>query len=98
MDLMGIPGYVAVMEDLLPDLDCSTRVPKLMKKAVASGARGISNGRGFYRYTAPQARRWEQLFMKFTYDIRRLAMNYPEDVGDRPSRRGLRSKPKARAL
>jgi 3-hydroxybutyryl-CoA dehydrogenase len=57
MDLMGIPGYGTVMKDLLPDLDCSTKVPKLMKKVVASGARGISNGRGFYRYTARQARR-----------------------------------------
>lgn len=97
MDLMGIAGYGTVMKDLLPDLDCSTNVPKLMKEVVASGARGISNGRGFYRYTARQARRWEELFLKFNYDIRKLAMKYPEDVGDRPFRRERDSKRKGKA-
>lgn len=92
MDLMGVPGYSAVMKDLLPDLDSSTKVPKLMKKVVAAGGRGISNGRGFYCYTAGQASRWEKLFMKFSYEIRKLAMKYPEEVGDRPFRRERQSK------
>jgi 3-hydroxybutyryl-CoA dehydrogenase len=78
------------MRDLLPDLDRSTEVPKLMKKVVDSGARGVSNAKGFYRYTPQQARRWEELFLKFSYEIRALAHRYPEDVGDKPVRAGNR--------
>ncbi len=87
MDLTGIPAYAAVMRDLLPDLDCRRRVPKLMRKVVASGAKGVSNAKGFYSYTPRQARRWEELFLKFSYEIRKLALKYPEDVGDRPAMR-----------
>lgn len=83
MDLMGIPAYKTVMTDLLPDLDCTKKVPSLMKKIVASGAKGISNQRGFYQYTPRQAKRWQELFLKFNYEIRKLAIKYPEDVGDR---------------
>jgi 3-hydroxybutyryl-CoA dehydrogenase len=79
MDLTGIPAYEAVMRDLLPDLSCNTKVPALMRKLVRSGARGVSNASGFYRYTAAQARRWEELFRQFSYEIRALARKYPEN-------------------
>jgi 3-hydroxybutyryl-CoA dehydrogenase len=82
MDLTGIPAYAAVMKDLLPDLNCSTEVPALMKKVVASGARGVSNASGFYRYSRAEAARWEEAFMEFSHDIRELAGKYPENVGD----------------
>jgi 3-hydroxybutyryl-CoA dehydrogenase len=82
MDLTGIPAYAAVMKDLLPDLNCSTEVPRLMQKVVRSGSRGVSNARGFYRYTPAQARRWEELFIDFNHEVRELAERYPEDVGD----------------
>lgn len=91
MDLTGIPAYEAVMRDLFPDLSCSTEVPILISNLVKSGARGVSNAKGFYRYTRAQARRWERLFLKFTYEIRALAQRYPEDVGDRPAARGVRA-------
>lgn len=81
MDLMGVPPYKKVMEDLLPDLNCSKKVPPLMRKVVSSGSRGISNGRGFYRYTAAQAKHWEEMFLKFNYEIRKLSAKYPEDMG-----------------
>jgi 3-hydroxybutyryl-CoA dehydrogenase len=81
MDLTGIPAYEAVMRDLLPDLSCNTKVPALMRKLVRSGARGVSNAKGFYSYTARQARRWEELFLKFSYEIRALAQKYPENIG-----------------
>jgi 3-hydroxybutyryl-CoA dehydrogenase len=84
MDLMGVPAYGRVMTDLLPDLDCSKDVPALMRKVIDSGGRGASTRRGFYRYTPRQAKRWQELFVKFNYDIRKLAMKYPEDAGDRP--------------
>jgi 3-hydroxybutyryl-CoA dehydrogenase len=83
MDLTGIPAYAAVMKDLLPDLSCMTEVPRLMKDVVRSGARGVLNARGFYRYTPAQAKRWERLFIEFSHEIRKLAGKYPEDVGDR---------------
>lgn len=82
MDLTGIPAYAAVMRDLLPDLDCSRRVPRLMRRVVASGARGVSNARGFYSYTPAQARRWARRFLRFSYDIRALALKYRERPGD----------------
>lgn len=85
MDLMGVPAYKLVMKDLLPDLDCSKKVPELIRKVVDSGGKGVSNRKGFYRYTPRQAKRWQELFLKFNYDIRKLAMKYPVDAGDRPA-------------
>ncbi len=76
MDLTGIPAYAAVMRDLLPDLCCSKDTPKLMQEVVASGARGISNAKGFYRYTPAEAKRWEKRFLQFSYEIRALALKY----------------------
>jgi 3-hydroxybutyryl-CoA dehydrogenase len=81
MDLTGIPAYAAVMKGLFPELNSSTTLPKLMRKVVASGACGVSNAKGFYHYTPAEARRWEKRFLKFSYDIRRLAQRYPEDSG-----------------
>ena len=90
MDLMGVEGYYKVMKDLLPELNTSPRIPPLMRKVVESGGRGISGRRGFYKYTPSQAKRWEKLFLKFNYDVRRLALQYPVDIGDR-ALRGSRS-------
>jgi 3-hydroxybutyryl-CoA dehydrogenase len=76
MDLMGVAAYETVMRDLLPDLSCGKEVPQVMRKATRGGANGSSNGRGFYRYTPAQARRWEKRFLEFTYEIRRLTAKY----------------------
>src|SRR5439155_25268789 len=78
MDLTGIPAYAAVMRDLLPDLCCDSQVPKLMQEVVASDARGISNAKGFYNYTAAEAKHWEKRFLDFSYEIRALALKYRE--------------------
>jgi 3-hydroxybutyryl-CoA dehydrogenase len=83
MDLMGVQGYYRVMQDLLPDLSTSPAIPLVIRKLVESGGRGISNGKGFYRYSPAQAKEWEKLFVKFNYDVRRLAMKYPDDIGNR---------------
>jgi len=82
MDLTGIPAYAAVMKDLFPELSSGTKVPALIDQLVKSGARGVSNAHGFYKYTPEEARRWEKLFLKFTYEIRELAQKYPENVGN----------------
>jgi 3-hydroxybutyryl-CoA dehydrogenase len=83
MDLMGAPLYGKVMKDLLPELSTSPEVPPLMQKLIKSGGNGISNGRGFYKYTKEQAGQWERLFTKFNYEIRQLALKYPADCGNR---------------
>jgi 3-hydroxybutyryl-CoA dehydrogenase len=82
MDLTGIPAYCAVMRDLLPDLDCSTQVPTLMTRLVESGAQGVANAKGFYKYTPAQAKRWEKRFLQFTYDVRVLARKYRDEDGN----------------
>lgn len=76
MDLTGIPAYRAVMKGLLPDLNCSKKVPRLIDRLVRSGARGVANAKGFYHYTPRQARRWEKAFLKFSYEIRAVAQKY----------------------
>jgi 3-hydroxybutyryl-CoA dehydrogenase len=78
MDLTGIPAYAAVMRDLLPDLCRSQETPKLMEGVVASGARGISNAKGFYQYTPAEAKRWEKRFLDFSFEIRALALKYAD--------------------
>jgi 3-hydroxyacyl-CoA dehydrogenase len=83
MDLTGIPAYATVMRDMFPDLDCSHEVPALMRKLVRSGAKGVANAKGFYKYSRAQAERWKKLFLKFSYEIRALAQKYPGDSGDR---------------
>ena len=90
MDLMGVEGYFRVMKDLLPDLSTSPEIPPLMRKVVESGAHGISTGNGFYHYTKEEAKRWEELFTKFNYDIRKLTAKYwdlnPVDAENEPDK------------
>jgi 3-hydroxybutyryl-CoA dehydrogenase len=86
MDLMGLPAFETVMRGLFPDLSRTKRVPQLMERLVKSGARGVARQNGFYQYTPAQSKRWERLFLKFSDEIRSLALKYPEDVGDRPVR------------
>jgi 3-hydroxybutyryl-CoA dehydrogenase len=87
MDLTGIPAYAAVMKELLPDLNRATSIPRLMQRVRRSGGLGVANGEGFYSYTPAQAKNWEKLFIDFSYKIRELAEQYPEDVGDKASTR-----------
>ena len=83
MDLTGIPAYLTVMKDLFPELDNAVRPPAFMEELVASGAKGVSNAKGFYPYTQETAERWEKLFIQFSYDIRKLAEKYPQNIGDK---------------
>jgi len=83
MDITGIPAYLTVMKDLFPDLSNATAPPVRMEEIVAAGAKGISNAHGFYSYTKESAERWEELFIQFSYDIRKLAEKYPQNIGDR---------------
>jgi len=82
MDLTGIPAYLTVMKDLFPELDNSTRPPSFIEDLVASGAKGVSNAKGFYPYTKETAEKWEKLFVEFTYDIRKLSEKYLQNGED----------------
>jgi 3-hydroxybutyryl-CoA dehydrogenase len=86
MDLTGVPAYLRVMEDLLPDLCNSQEVPSLMRKVVDNGGLGVANAKGFYHYTPQEARRWEKRFLEFSYDIRALALKYAERPRRKPSK------------
>ena len=83
MDLMGVEAYYRVMKDLLPDLVTSPDVPRLIKDVVEGGGRGISNGQGFYRYTAAEAAAWEARYTEFNYKMRQLTMQYSHDLPKR---------------
>lgn len=76
MDLTGIPAYLTVMKDLFPDLSNETEAPKAMVDLVEAGAKGVSNAHGFYPYTNESAEKWEEEFIEFSYDIRKLAEKY----------------------
>jgi len=76
MDLTGIPAYLTVMKDLFPELDNTSKTPETMEKLVAAGAKGVSNAQGFYPYTKESAAKWEEKFIEFSYDIRKLAEKY----------------------
>jgi 3-hydroxybutyryl-CoA dehydrogenase len=82
MDLTGIPAYLTVMKDLFPELDNAAEPPALIENLVAEGAKGVSNARGFYPYTKESARKWEEQFVQFSYEIRKLAEKYPQNTGD----------------
>lgn len=80
MDLTGVPAYHNVMKDLFPDLNNSTAVPKLIDDIVKAGGKGVANANGFYKYTAEEAKLWEETFADFSYEIRALALKYPADI------------------
>lgn len=80
MDLTGVPAYHTVMKDLFPTLTNATEVPKLIDDIVKDGGQGVSNAKGFYNYTPEEAKEWEETFMEFSFEIRKLAAKYPEDV------------------
>ena len=76
MDLTGVPAYHTVMKDLFPDLSNTTVPPASMEALVNAGAKGVSNAQGFYPYTKESAEKWEEQFIEFSYDIRKLAEKY----------------------
>jgi 3-hydroxybutyryl-CoA dehydrogenase len=76
MDLTGIPAYAAVMDGLLPKLSNQKAVPEVMQNAVRRGLEGISNGRGFYRYSKADAAKWRKAWIEFAYDIKLLSDKY----------------------
>ena len=80
MDLTGVPAYHTVMKDLFPTLNNSTEVPKLIDDLVKAGGKGVVNAHGFHEYTPEEAKLWEETYKEFSFEIRKLALKYPENV------------------
>ncbi|MEP3210192.1 MAG: 3-hydroxyacyl-CoA dehydrogenase family protein [Maribacter sp.] len=80
MDLTGVQAYHTVLKDLFPTLTNTTEVPKLIDDIVKAGGKGVSNAKGFYSYSPEEAKLWEETFLEFSYEIRKLAAKYPVDV------------------
>jgi 3-hydroxybutyryl-CoA dehydrogenase len=76
MDLTGLPAYAAVMKRLFPQLSNASEVPRTMRELVESGATGIGNGRGFYRYTPQEAERWQELLIDHVWKVREMNETY----------------------
>jgi 3-hydroxybutyryl-CoA dehydrogenase len=51
MDLGGLEIWSKVLENLLPDIQHSTKPPKVLRQLVDQGHKGIKSGRGFYDYS-----------------------------------------------
>jgi 3-hydroxyacyl-CoA dehydrogenase len=51
-----------------------------MRRMVESGATGISNAKGFYKYDKRGAKEWERVWVDFTYDLRKLVEKYERRV------------------
>ncbi len=77
IDLTGGPGlYARAMSHVLPTLSNSTRIPPVLRKMARSGARGITNGRGFFRYTKEEAHAWEKLYRRHALRVTEMQNEY----------------------
>jgi 3-hydroxybutyryl-CoA dehydrogenase len=77
IDITGGPElYAKAMQHVFPSLNNSTQLPPVMQKLAADQARGIANGRGFYSYTAEDARHWEELYRQHAWRVTKLQNEY----------------------
>ncbi|MGH2645825.1 MAG: 3-hydroxyacyl-CoA dehydrogenase family protein, partial [Chitinophagaceae bacterium] len=77
MDLMGTYAYGMVMQELNPDLSKDGEVAPFFKRIVEQGGMGMQNGNGFYQYDANEAKKWDQKFRRFSYQIEKIISKYP---------------------
>jgi len=77
MDLMGTKNYAEVMKELNRELSKRSALPDFFHKMIDSEALGMEEGNGFYEYEEGEAERWNELFDKFSYQIRDIIRKYP---------------------
>ncbi|MHC4405149.1 MAG: 3-hydroxyacyl-CoA dehydrogenase family protein [Planctomycetota bacterium] len=87
IDISGGPAlYARAVEPVLRTLSNATELTERMKALARDDAKGILNGRGFYRYTEEEALRWERLYREHAWNVRKLVDEYfplqPPDSGD----------------
>jgi 3-hydroxybutyryl-CoA dehydrogenase len=77
MDLTGGPTlYGNCMERVLPTLSNATELPDTIRRLAEEGAQGVTNGRGFYRYTPAEAQAADELFHQHAWTARSLMSKY----------------------
>jgi 3-hydroxybutyryl-CoA dehydrogenase len=77
MDLTGGPKlYADCMDRVLPTLSNATGLPKPIQELSDANALGVTNGRGFYQYTAEDARRADERFHEHAWKARALMNHY----------------------
>ena len=73
IDLTGGPAlYAKAIAPVLPDLNVDMAALQPLTKLAEEDAQGIANGRGFYEYTPDEAAKWENLFRRHAWEIKRL--------------------------
>lgn len=73
IDMTGGPTlYARAMERVLPTLNNFTTIPKILSDLAESGAAGITNGRGFYRYTPEEALEWQDRYHRQVIEVGKL--------------------------
>ena len=73
IDISGGPAlYARAIEGVLPSLSNATELTERMKELVESDARGITNGRGFYEYSEEEGHRWEELYLRHAWAVRKI--------------------------
>jgi len=86
IDLTGGPElYMKAMQPVLPTLSKADEPSGRMRQLAESGARGITNGRGFYNYTREEARRWEELYRRHAWRVAQLQNEYYPRETNAPS-------------
>ncbi len=50
MDLGGLDIWSSVLENLIPEIQNSTKPSKVIKQLVDQGHKGVKSGKGFYDY------------------------------------------------
>ena len=77
IDLTGGPAlYAKAMAQVLPTLSNATDVPQLFVDLAESGAQGVSNGQGFYRWTESEAEQAEALFRRHAWNVHNQMNEY----------------------
>ena len=68
--------YGTCIERVLPTLSTATELPEPMRRLMAEGAQGVTNGRGFYDYTPEEAQQADELFHAHAWRARALMNQY----------------------
>jgi 3-hydroxybutyryl-CoA dehydrogenase len=77
IDITGGPElYARAMQHVMPSLNNAVELPPVMQELAAAGARGITNGRGFYSYTPEEAQQWEELYRKHAWRVAQMQNEY----------------------
>lgn len=77
MDLMGTYAYGLVMKDLNRELSKESNVPVFLEEIIEQGGLGMENNKGFYKYEDGDVKRWNEMFVKFSYQIQYIINKYP---------------------